>query len=105
LRRGAGQLVAERVVDEVERRIRSALRTNDAVLRIGDDVLAVSMIIGGIELDVLEQRLRDAVAAVPVPQRLEQLQPWVVVARAVDAHRVPELAEIEGRLLPAHVTA
>jgi GGDEF domain-containing protein len=105
LRRGAGQLVAERVIDEAERRIRSALRTNDAVVRVGDDVLAVSMIIGGTGLETLQQRLRDAVATVPVPQRLEALQPRVVVARAGDAHRVPELAEIESLLLPAHVTA
>jgi hypothetical protein len=43
--------------------------------------------------------------AVPVPQRLERLQPHVVVARAADAHRIPELATLEGRLLPAPVTA
>jgi hypothetical protein len=105
LRRGAGQLVAERVVDEVERRIRSALRTNDAVLRVGDDALAISMIIGSTDLEALAQRLRDVVATVPVPQRLERLQPWVVVARASDAHRFPELAEVEDRLLPEHITA
>ena len=105
LRQGAGQLVAERVVDDVERRIRSALRSNDAVVRFGDDVLAVSMITGGAGLETIEQRLREVVTAVPVPQRLEQLQPRVVVARAADAHTVPELAEVERLLLPTHVTA
>ncbi|MDQ1447975.1 MAG: hypothetical protein QOC79_946 [Actinomycetota bacterium] len=105
LRLGAGQLVAERVVEETEQRLRSVLRPNDAVIRLDDDVFAVSMLIGDTELDTLELRLRDAVMGVPVPQRLERLQPRVVVARAADAHRIPELATLEGRLLPAPVTA
>ena len=105
LRRGAGQLVAERVVADIERRLRSVLRVNDAVLRLSDDVFAVSMVIDGADLDALERRLTDAVSAVPVPQRLEQLAPRVIVARAADAHRVPELADVEERLLPSPVTA
>jgi GGDEF domain-containing protein len=105
LRRGAGQLVAERVIAETERRLRSVLRVNDAVLRIGEDVFAVSMVIDGADVDALEQRLTDAVTAVPVPQRLHRLEPRVIVARAADAHRVPELGEVEERLLPSPVTA
>jgi GGDEF domain-containing protein len=104
LRRGAGQLVAERVVDEVERRIRAALRTSDAVLRAGDDAVAVSLIIGTTDLATLERRLHDAVTAVSVPQRLDPLRPRVIMARAADAHRFPELVAIEAQLLPAHVT-
>jgi hypothetical protein len=103
LRHGAGQLVAERVIAETERRLRSVLRVNDAVLRISEDVFAVSMVIDGADVDALERRLTDAVTAVPVPQRLEPLDPRVIVARAADAHRVPELAEVEERLLPSPV--
>ena len=105
LRRGAGQLVAERVIAETERRLRSVLRVNDAVLRIGEDVFAVSMVIDGADVDALERRLTDAVTAVPVPQRLHRLEPRVIVARAADAHRVPELGEVEERLLPSPVPA
>jgi hypothetical protein len=105
LRRGAGQLVAERVVTDTERRLRSVLRPNDAVLRLGDDVFAVSMVIGGVGLETLERRLSCAVVAVPVPRQLERLNPRVVVARAADAHRVPELADVEERLLPSPVLA
>jgi predicted signal transduction protein with EAL and GGDEF domain len=105
LRRGAGQLVAERVVADTERRLRSVLRVNDAVLRLSDDVFAISMVIEGADLDALERRLTDAILTVPMPQRLEQLAPRVIVARAADAHRVPELAEVEERLLPSPVTA
>ncbi len=105
LRHGAGQLVAERVIAETERRLRSVLRVNDAVLRISEDVFAVSMVIDGADVDALERRLTDAVTAVPVPQRLDRLDPRVIVARAADAHRVPELAEVEERLLPSPVTA
>jgi HD domain len=105
LRRGAGQLVAERVVADTERRLRSVLRPSDAVLRLGDDVFAVSMVIGDADLETLERRLIRAVSEVPVPQRLERLSPRVVVACAADAHRVPELAGVEERLLPSPVTA
>jgi GGDEF domain-containing protein len=105
LRHGAGQLVAERVIAETERRLRSVLRVNDAVLRISEDVFAVSMVIDSADVDALERRLTDAVTAVPVPQRLEPLDPRVIVARAADAHRMPELAEVEERLLPSPVPA
>jgi GGDEF domain-containing protein len=105
LRRGAGQLVAERVIRETERRLRSVLRVNDAVLRLSEDVFAVSMVIDGVDVDALERRLTDAVTAVPVPQRLDRLDPRVIVARAADAHDIPELAEVEERLLPSPVTA
>jgi hypothetical protein len=103
LRRGAGQLVAERVIAETERRLRSVLRANDAVVRLGDDVFAVSMVIGNNGVEALESRIREAVSTVPVPQRLEELRPRVVVARARDAHRIPELAAVEERLLPLAV--
>ena len=103
LRRGAGQLVAERIVAETERRLRSALRPDDAVVRLGDDVFAISMVIGGTDLETLERRLCRAVATVPVPQRLERLRPRVVVAHVADAHLIPELADVERRLLPIPV--
>jgi hypothetical protein len=93
------------VIRETERRLRSVLRVNDAVLRLSEDVFAVSMVIDGVDVDALERRLTDAVTAVPVPQRLDRLDPRVIVARAADAHDIPELAEVEERLLPSPVTA
>jgi GGDEF domain-containing protein len=105
LRRGAGQLMAQRVVEETERRLRAVLRASDAVLRLDDDVFAVSLVLGDDRLDVVKSRLRAAITDVPVPHRLDPLDPKIVIATAADAQRVAELAEIEDRLLPAPVPA
>ncbi len=105
LRRGAGQLVAERIIEETERRLRSVLRPNDAVIRLGDDVFAVSLVLAGDSLELVEQRLRETVANVRLPQRLAALQPRVEIVRAADSHQHPQLAEIEDKLFPSTVGA
>jgi GGDEF domain-containing protein len=103
LRRGAGQLVAERVVEETGRRLREALRASDAVIRLGDDVFAVSLVLEEDALEVVERRLRATIVDVPVPQRLDPLDPEVVIATSAEARHQPELAAIEEALLPAVV--
>jgi GGDEF domain-containing protein len=105
LRLGAGQLVAERVVEETGRRLRAAIRASDAVLRLGDDVFALSLVVDGDALEAVERRLRATIADVPVPQRLDPLDPEVVIATAAEARHRPELAEIEDALLPAVLPA
>ena len=105
LRLGAGQLVAERVVEDTGRRLRAAIRASDAVLRLGDDVFALSLVVDGDALEAVERRLRATIADVPVPQRLDPLDPEVVIATAAEARHRPELAEIEDALLPAVLPA
>ena len=104
LRQGAGQLVAERVVEETGRRLRAAIRASDAVLRLDDDIFALSLVVDDDALDAVARRLRATVADVPVPQRLDPLDPEVLIATAAEARRRPELAAIEDALLPAVLT-
>jgi GGDEF domain-containing protein len=101
VRRGAGQLVAERVVAEVERELRSTLRQNDALIRLDDDTFGISALVTGLDgLETLESRIARAVEAVKLPARLEPLTPRVVADTSDRADAIPELAAIEAKLLP-----
>jgi GGDEF domain-containing protein len=98
VRRGAGQLVAERVVSEVERALRRGLRNNDAIVRLGEDTFGISALAtereGG---EQLEAKILEAIDTVRLPARLTALTPRVVAGTAASD---PELAAIEARLLP-----
>jgi PleD family two-component response regulator len=101
VRLGAGQLVAERVVSELERELRTRLRKNDAIVRVGEDTFGISALVtdaGGAER--LEETIMQAVGGVKLPARLAPLRPRVVVGRSGAAEANPELAAIEARLLP-----
>jgi GGDEF domain-containing protein len=101
VRRGAGQLVAERVVVEVERALRSTLRYSDAIIRLGDDSFGISALVGAVDdVERLERRIAGAIAAVKLPARLEPLSPRIVAETSDSASTVPELAAIEAKLLP-----
>ena len=106
IRQGAGQLVAERVVSDVERELRSRLRQNDAIIRIDDDTLGISALVSEYEpLDHLSRQIATIVEGVRLPARLEPLSPRVIAARAEDTMTIPELAAIEAKLLPTGAAA
>jgi len=92
------QLVAERVVSEVERALRERLRNSDAIVRLGEDTFGISALAtdrdGG---ERLEARILEAIETVRLPARLTALIPRVVAGPAASN---PELAAIEARLLP-----
>jgi GGDEF domain-containing protein len=101
VRRGAGQLVAERIVAEVERGLRSTLRQNDALIRLDDDTFGISALVTDVDaLDQLEGRVARAIGAVKLPARLEPLAPRIVAGTSDGALAIPELAAIEEKLLP-----
>ena len=101
VRRGAGQLVAERIVGEVERELRSTLRQNDAIIRLDEDTFGISALVTDADgLDQLESRIAGAIAAVKLPARLAPLTPRIVADTPDGADAIPELAEIEAKLLP-----
>jgi HD-GYP domain-containing protein (c-di-GMP phosphodiesterase class II)/GGDEF domain-containing protein len=106
IRQGAGQLVAERVVADVERELRSSLRQNDAIIRIDDDTFGISALVSESEgLDHLTNQIASIVGRVQLPARLEPLSPRVVAAPAEDTGAIPELAGIEAKLLPGGAAA
>jgi GGDEF domain-containing protein len=101
VRLGAGQLVAERVVSEVERELRTRLRKNDAIVRMGEDTFGISALATDADgIEQLETRIRQAIGAVKLPARLAPLRPRVVAGPSGTAAANTELAAIEARLLP-----
>ena len=106
VRTGAGQLVAERVVADAERALRSVLRQNDAVVRLGDDRFGISTVVREqSDLDIIRRRLNEVLGAVPVPRRLDPLAPRILVSTADRARESEELARVEQALLPTAATA
>jgi HD-GYP domain-containing protein (c-di-GMP phosphodiesterase class II)/GGDEF domain-containing protein len=102
VRTGAGQLVAERIVADAERALRSVLRQNDAVVRLGDDRFGISTVVRDeSDLDVIRRRLSDVLAGVAVPRRLDPLAPRILVSPADNAAGSNELARVEQALLPS----
>ncbi len=102
VRTGAGQLVAERVVAEAERALRSVLRQNDAVVRLGDDRFGISTVVRDhSDLDAIRRRLAEVLADVQLPRRLARLVPRILVSTADRARDSVELAKVERALLPS----
>lgn len=102
VRRGAGQLVAERVVSEVEHVLRQRLRKNDAIVRFSEDTFGISAIATDPDgAEQLEAGILDAIGTVKLPARLEPLRPRVVAGTPQSTPANPALAAIEARLLPA----
>jgi hypothetical protein len=100
VRRGAGQLVAERIVADVERELRVGLRHNDAIIRLDDDTFGISALVTDEDgLDVLESKIARAIEAVKLPARLEPLAPRIVTGASDDASAIRELIEIDEKLL------
>jgi GGDEF domain-containing protein len=100
LRKGAGQLIAERTVEEAERCLREALRPRDAVVRLADDRFGISTVLPDERsLDGLRARLDETLRSVTVPQRLKPIAPRIVAAiarervkaRIVSSARLAEL--------------
>lgn len=105
VRRGAGQLVAERVVSEVERALRQRLRKNDALVQFGEDTFGISAIATDPDgVKQLEAGILQAIGTVKLPARLAPLAPRVVAGTSDGAATDPELAAIEARLLPGAQT-
>jgi len=96
-----GQLLAERVVDDAELRIRGVLRANDAVVRLGDDIFGVSTLLpGGHDLDHIRLRIAEAIDAVSLPRRSERLRPRIDGAVGAAVATSARLARIDALLLP-----
>jgi GGDEF domain-containing protein len=101
VRVSAGQLVAERVVDEAERRLRQLLRCDDSVTRIGDDKFGVAVLVPNqASLDIVRERITTILQTVPVPHRVPSLVPRIVGAFGTEIEQVPGLAALDEKLSP-----
>jgi hypothetical protein len=97
-------LLAERVVDDAELRIRGVLRANDAVIRLDDDVFGVSTLLpDGHDLDRIRRRIAEAVDAVALPRRSGRMHPRIEGAVGAAVAVSARLAHIDALLLPDKV--
>jgi GGDEF domain-containing protein len=97
----AGQLVAERVVEDAERRLRKLLRSSDCVTRIGDDKFGVAALVPNEQsLNIVRERITAVLVSIPVPHRAVQITPQIVGAFGNEIERVPELVALDEKLSP-----
>jgi GGDEF domain-containing protein len=97
----AGQLVAERLVDDAERRLCQLLRADDSVSRIGDDKFGVAVLVPDERsLDVVRDRIAAVLGELPVPHGAPPITPQIVGAFGREIERVPELVALDEKLSP-----
>jgi GGDEF domain-containing protein len=97
----AGQLVAERLVDDAKRRLCQLLRSDDSVTRIGDDKFGVAVLVPDERsLNVVRRRIADLLEDIPVPHGAQPIAPQIVGAFGKDIETVPELVALDEKLSP-----
>jgi GGDEF domain-containing protein len=97
----AGQLSAERVVNEAERRLREFLRSHDSITRIGDDKFGVAALVPDEpSLDVVRARILDCLRGIRLPRGAPKIAPQIVGAFGNEIATVPELSALDEKLSP-----
>jgi GGDEF domain-containing protein len=97
----AGQLSAERVVNEAERRLREFLRSNDSITRIGDDKFGVAALVPDERsLNVVRERILACFEGIRVPRGAVNIAPQIVGAFGNEIATVPELRALDEQLSP-----
>jgi GGDEF domain-containing protein len=95
----AGQLVAERLVDEAERRLRQLLRSDDSVTRIGDDKFGVAVLLPSEQsLIVVRHRIAALLEGLSVPSGGVRIAPQIVGAFGKEIETFPELVSLDEKL-------
>jgi GGDEF domain-containing protein len=101
LRSVAGQLVAERFVNEAERRLQRLLRSRDSITRIGDDKFGVAALLPDeTSLIVVRERIARLIEGIPAPHGISMIAPQIVGAFGNEITRLPELHALDNRLSP-----
>jgi GGDEF domain-containing protein len=99
VRRSAGQLIAERVLADIEERLRSLLRPADAVARLGDDRFAISLAVPDADAaSGLRERIRRELGGVRLPCRVERIEPRISIATGEEADIAAHFAPLEQEL-------
>jgi GGDEF domain-containing protein len=97
----AGQLSAERIVNEAERRLRELLRSSDSVTRIGDDKFGVAALVPDeLSLDAVRKRISTCLDGIRVPHGAAEIAPQIVGAFGEEIAGVPELQALDQKLGP-----
>ena len=94
VRRAAGQLCAQRVVQDARRRVEALLRAEDELARLSDDRFAIAVMAASQEqLDRISSRITSALRDVPVPRGSGEPRPTVRAALMPEALGDAMLAE------------
>jgi GGDEF domain-containing protein len=97
----AGQLSAERVVNEAERRLWELLRSQDSVTRIGDDKFGVAALVPDeLSLDAVRKRIAACLTTIHVPHRAPKIEPHIVGAFGEEIAGMPVLSALDEKLSP-----
>jgi GGDEF domain-containing protein len=97
----AGQLSAERVVNEAERRLKELLRSSDSIKRIGDDKFGVAALVPDeLSLDAVRSRIAACFEGIRVPHGAAEIAPQIVGAFGDEIAGVPELRALDEKLSP-----
>jgi GGDEF domain-containing protein len=97
----AGQLVAERLVDDAKRRLCQLLRSDDSVTTIGDDKFGVAVLVPNERsLNVVRRRIAALLEDIPVPRGAPRISPQIVGAFGKEIETVPELVALDEKLSP-----
>ena len=93
--------MAERLVDDAERRLCQLLRSADSVSRIGDDKFGVAVLVPDEQsLDVVRRRIAALLGEVPVPHGAPPITPQIVGAFGKEIETMPELVALDETLSP-----
>lgn len=103
IRRSAGQLVAQRVINDALEAVKGSVREGDVVELVGDDeLLALVTLKAADEVTRLADRVQAALAGVVVPQRVLPITTTVTVAASTVAPVDPDAhAWYQGVIAPA----
>jgi GGDEF domain-containing protein len=97
----AGQLLAERLVDDAERRLRQLLRGDDSITRIGDDKFGVAVLVPDERsLNAIRERIAALLTDIPVPRGATRIAPQIVGAFGKEIDRAPALVALDEKLSP-----
>jgi GGDEF domain-containing protein len=97
----AGQLSAERIVNEAERRLRELLRSNDSVTRIGDDKFGIAALVPDeLSLEAVRKRISACFDDIRIPHGTAEIEPQIVGAFGEEIASVPELRALDEKLGP-----
>lgn len=106
VRRAAGQLLAEKVVESAELRLHGLLRKDDHVLRLEDDHFGVLLVVPDREaLEAICRRIEADLRRVETPRNTARLEASVKAAYLDELEQAPELAAIVAHFTPVGAAA
>jgi GGDEF domain-containing protein len=105
VRRSAGQLFAQQLVEDAEARLRSLLRDGDLVARLGDDALVARVSVADRQgLERIRDRVKAEMEQIRAPRRTREFRPAIACAFGDEVDADARLAALERDLAGGRTT-